>query len=250
MVFKSLAKSFGEEKKMNAQNLPLVSVLRFKGRLVYFLAAALALLNLYFYHQLENYKGIQGKYRAVEVLDGDSLVIDLDQTVRLANFNAPELGFCYGKEAKAELERLVLKRYVKIERTGRDQFGRILGMVYRGDELINEVMARKGWGKYEGGGVGDQANRERAELIMESAQEAKDKSLGVWSLHCYQKENLENPNCVIKGNIGKSREEKTYHLPGCSEYERTVVERDLGEQWFCTEEEAIKAGYRKSEHCF
>lgn len=57
-----------------------------------------------------------------------------------------------------------------------------------------------------------------------------------------------NPDCSIKGNIGKSYLEKTYHLPGCSEYERTVVELDLGEEWFCAEKEATEAGYRKSEH--
>jgi len=28
------------------------------------------------------------------------------------------------------------------------------------------------------------------------------------------------------------------------------VEADLGERWFCSEEEAIKAGFTKSEHCF
>jgi len=46
------------------------------------------------------------------------------------------------------------------------------------------------------------------------------------------------------------KEKKTYHSPGCSEYERMVVELDIGEQWFCSEEEARKAGFTKSEHCF
>ena len=46
------------------------------------------------------------------------------------------------------------------------------------------------------------------------------------------------------------KEKKIYHYPGCSEYEQTVVELDIGEQWFCSEEEARKAGFTKSEHCF
>jgi len=63
---------------------------------------------------------------------------------------------------------------------------------------------------------------------------------------------LVNPECDIEGNLGKREhgEKKTYHYSGCSEYDRVVVELDIGEQWFCSEEEAIKAGYKKSEHCF
>jgi hypothetical protein len=73
--------------------------------------------------------------------------------------------------------------------------------------------------------------------------------LGVWSPRCYQMENPEKPECAIKGNIGKSDGKKIYHFPGCNEYARTVVELDQGEQWFCSEAEALRAGYVKSEHC-
>jgi micrococcal nuclease len=235
---------------MDSKNLPRISVLLSPKWLICSLIVILTALNLHFYRQLEDYKEIQGKYKVVRVLDGDSFVIDLDQTVRLANLDAPELEFCYGKEAKENLEKLLSEKYVKIEGAGRDKFGRILGMVYLNGQFINGMIVKNGWARYASGGSENQVGQKKAELIRKSAHEAQDQGLGIWSPKCYQKENLENPACVIKGNIGKSYEEKTYHLPGCSEYERTVVERDLGEQWFCTEEEAQKAGYRKSEHCF
>lgn len=38
-------------------------------------------------------------------------------------------------------------------------------------------------------------------------------------------------------------------LPHCSEYNRTVIELHLGEEWFCSEKEASKAGYTKSKNC-
>lgn len=46
------------------------------------------------------------------------------------------------------------------------------------------------------------------------------------------------PDPKIKGNIN-SRGEKIYHLPGGRYYKQTKAE-----QWFCTEEEAVAAGFR------
>lgn len=216
------------------------------GWLAILLAVVSLAFNFFFYRQVAYFKKVEGKYKVAEVLDGDSFIIDLGQTVRLANLDAPELEFCYGKEAKENIERLILEKYVRIEKTGRGQFGRIMGMVYLNNQLVNEIVAKNGWAKYATGGP---ANEERA-LIRKAAKEAKEKSLGVWNPKCYQKENLENPDCLIKGNIGKSDGRKVYHFPGCAEYERTIVELDLGEEWFCTEEEVQKAGYQKSKHCY
>ena len=46
--------------------------------------------------------------------------------------------------------------------------------------------------------------------------------------------------CMIKGNRSR-RGEWIYHLPGMPYYEETRAE-----QWFCTEAQAIAAGYRRS----
>jgi micrococcal nuclease len=55
------------------------------------------------------------------------------------------------------------------------------------------------------------------------------------------------PGCVIKGNISSSTGEKIYHVPGQRYYEQTKIEPEKGERWFCTEEEAIANGWRKSK---
>lgn len=52
-------------------------------------------------------------------------------------------------------------------------------------------------------------------------------------------------NCKIKGNIN-SKGEKIYHMPGGRWYEKTKIDDDDGERWFCTEEEAEQAGWRKA----
>jgi len=54
------------------------------------------------------------------------------------------------------------------------------------------------------------------------------------------------PQCVIKGNISLKDGERIYHLPGQDFYEKTIVSPEKGEKWFCTEEEAVAAGWRKA----
>ena len=49
--------------------------------------------------------------------------------------------------------------------------------------------------------------------------------------------------CSIKGNIN-SGGEKIAHRPGDSAYERTKISMGKGERWFCSESEALAAGWR------
>jgi len=55
------------------------------------------------------------------------------------------------------------------------------------------------------------------------------------------------PGCVIKGNISTKTGEKIYHMPYQRYYAQTVINPEYGERWFCTEEEAIANGWRKSK---
>jgi len=50
-------------------------------------------------------------------------------------------------------------------------------------------------------------------------------------------------DCMIKGNISRDGE-RIYHLPGTPTYEDTIIRIEDGERWFCTEQEAIDAGWR------
>ncbi len=57
----------------------------------------------------------------------------------------------------------------------------------------------------------------------------------------------EKPGCHIKGNISSKSGEKIYHMPYQRYYAQTVINPEYGERWFCTEEEAIANGWRKSK---
>jgi len=51
--------------------------------------------------------------------------------------------------------------------------------------------------------------------------------------------------CNIKGNVS-TRGERIYHVPGQKYYNDTRISASHGERWFCSEEEARAAGWRKS----
>src|SRR5690606_38583255 len=49
--------------------------------------------------------------------------------------------------------------------------------------------------------------------------------------------------CDIKGNISRNGN-RIYHVPGSPSYQATVVDPGRGERWFCSEREALDAGWR------
>ncbi|WP_245437710.1 MULTISPECIES: hypothetical protein [unclassified Mesorhizobium] len=53
-------------------------------------------------------------------------------------------------------------------------------------------------------------------------------------------------SCNIKGNISYNTGEKIYHVPGQEYYSETRISMLKGERWFCSEAEAIAAGWRKA----
>ena len=53
------------------------------------------------------------------------------------------------------------------------------------------------------------------------------------------------PGCDIKGNIS-GKGDKIYHVPGGRYYDKVKIEQFKGEDYFCSEKDAEKAGFRKS----
>ena len=55
----------------------------------------------------------------------------------------------------------------------------------------------------------------------------------------------ERGECNIKGNVN-TQGERIYHVPGQRYYNETRISASHGERWFCSEEEARAAGWRRS----
>jgi ATP sulfurylase len=52
--------------------------------------------------------------------------------------------------------------------------------------------------------------------------------------------------CDVKGNISVDTRERIYHVQGQKYYPQAKVNLLRGERWFCSEDAARKAGWRKS----
>lgn len=177
--------------------------------------------------------------RVVRIIDGDTFDLERDIRVRLAGAQAPEYPEgCLAAQAKQRLEELILGKQVEIEVIEEDNFGRQVGFVKESDLLIDQVLVEEGLAQVKG-----EQSRYGPDLL--TAQEtAKKAARGIWSSLC-----TTSQGCLIKGNVRRDRGTKVYHLPGCYNYEKIVVNEREGDLWFCSEQEAQKAGFRKSEDC-
>lgn len=101
-----------------------------------------------------------GFYRVREVLDGDTIIVDMngrDETVRLIGVDTPETHRpntpvqCYGPEASNFTKQLIRQYYVRLQadplETNRDRYDRLLRYVYLPDNtLIEEKLISEGYG--------------------------------------------------------------------------------------------------------
>ena len=178
----------------------------------------------------------------IGVVDGDTLVLEGKIRVRLRHVDAPELKYCGGSEAKKALEKLVVGKNVRLEEQIPDQYGRSMALIYNGNTLINKELLKSGWVRYH-----YDVTTVADELKVE-ADKVKNQQLGIFG-KCQSKENKSNPRCNIKGNIDKGNNAKRFYVPGCAQYSFTIVEKDIGENWFCSEKEAREAGYNLAKTC-
>lgn len=196
------------------------------------------ILNGYFIY------GRNREMTVTEVHDGDTFTLGNGERVRLLGINAPELGNCGATESASLLKSLVLNKIIKITEEKRDNYGRRMGLVWTSGKLSNEEMIHDGWAKpnYD-------ANSQN-EKLKAAYEFAKENKLGVNSDLC-KKVNPTPPNktCVIKGNIDKATGDHFYHLPSCRHYNQIVLDLDIGEKFFCNEEEAVEAGFKMASEC-
>ena len=119
------------------------------------------------------------------VADGDSLVMGGGARVRLLQIDAPELGQgeCYGREATAELRRLVERGdAVELENDGGlddvDRHGRLLRYVLRDGVNVNVELVRRGAAAPFF--LGGERGRYAAELL-DAVEEARRADAGMWA---------------------------------------------------------------------
>ena len=181
-------------------------------------------------------------YQVLRVVDGDTFETTNRQLIRLTGIDAPEIDNCGGKEAKEELEKLVMGKNIYLKVIFRDKSNRLISHVYNEKGLVAQQLVEKGSVFYTGDGIDSDELKNLANI-------KKENKVGIFG-DCVETENKKNPTCNIKGNYRKETGEKLYRFPGCGQYHSTLVQTYLGDRWFCSEEEAVEAGYHKGSDCF
>jgi len=202
-------------------------------------------------------------YLVSKVIDGDTIKIKDGKKVRLIGIDAPEKGECYYSKSADFLRELLLGKYARLEKdiSEADNYDRWLRYVIipadknKGDNiLVNDYLVKEGQAK----SVSSSPDLRYRDLMATSQQKAIRENKGIWKACQYEPEylkyreqNTEPPseNCLIKGNISERGYGKTYLLPGCDNYKTVKIDLRKGEQYFCSEEEAQKAGFRKATNC-
>lgn len=208
-------------------------------KIVFPLLLLLSLLfNFYFYSFFEKQKIV------TEVVDGDTFQLSSGKRVRLMGVDSPEIERCGGLEAKKVLTGLVLNKKVQLKEEVTEAFGRSLALVYADGKLINQIILESGWGRT------DYRKNSQREVLTAAFHQAQKAKLGIFSELCRETETKPpSADCLIKGNLDKDTYEKWYHLPSCSHYKQVIMEKDLGDRYFCTEKEAKGAGFKKAAGC-
>lgn len=179
-----------------------------------------------------------------EVHDGDTFTLGSGDRVRLLGIDAPESGNCGATQSASLLKSLVLNKVVKITDEKRDNYGRRMGLVWKGNTLVNEKILSEGWARpnYD--------PNSKSEDLKSAYKKAKDSARGIYSTVC-KKVNPIPPskNCTIKGNIDTATGDHFYHFPTCRHYNQIVLDLDIGEGFFCSEKEAQSAGFHLAPDC-
>lgn len=211
------------------------------------------------------------KALVADVIDGDTVRLSDGRVVRYIGIDTPETKHptkgkeCFGEQASLRNTELVEGQVVSLETdvSETDRYQRLLRYVWLDGQLINHQLVSEGLAvarsyppdiRYQElfseaeriaweGGVGlwsECPADEKATQIQKTIDEIDQQVLGSF-------EDLDLEKCTIKGNISSNG--NLYHLPGCDSYTKTVISPEKGERWFCTEQEALDAGWQKAGNC-
>lgn len=182
------------------------------------------------------------------VVDGDTFDLDGLQ-IRINGIDAPEFGqrcgdWDCGQEALDRLDALISEGDVSCVPLDQDRYGRMIARCSTGDQDIGAVLVEEGlaWAftRYSADYVETEAIARQAHVgVWQGDYEAPwDYRARKWA----EAAQAAPEGCPIKGNISSGG--KIYHPPWSPWYGKTRINTSKGERWFCSEDEAIAAGWR------
>jgi endonuclease YncB( thermonuclease family) len=213
------------------------------------------------------------------ISDGDTITVE-GARIRLNGIDAPETdqvcidkageNYACGIAARDALNGLIQGRAVTCSGNEIDLYGRRIMTCSVDQTDINAAMVTSGWAL---------AFRRYSDIYVNQEQTARARQAGLWSgafiapwdwRHRGPKTDIlgalsvpidaqqrllpghlvsasPTTGCQIKGNISRNGA-RIYHMPGQHDYDRTRITESKGERWFCSEDEAQAAGWRRARN--
>ena len=187
------------------------------------------------------------------LIDGDTIEVG-GQMVRLHGIDAPETGqtctekggaeWRCGEAAGRALARLIAGQDVTCSGDERDAYGRLIAVCRTPQAELNRRMVLDGmalpFARYSDDYLaeGIEARKAGRGIHAGAFRLPEEFRAAAW-----QSGAPDCPaDCPIKGNV--SDRGRIYHAPWSRHYHRTHIDAARGERCFCTEAEALDAGWR------
>lgn len=204
--------------------------------------------GLYLYYSYDNDKIETDEYRVIEVIDGDTIVIDdgRETSVRYIGIDSPEIqhegsaGDPLADKASLFNEQLLEDNVVRLEydKEKYDNFGRLLAYVYSDEKFVNIELVENGLAKKFIFEPNDRYEQE----IVNAQDEAKSDRVGMWGdlssmkpppgnseflIKIPDARNYSGKRVVVEGDVTDVREtEKVIVLELDREFRVTIFEQD------------------------
>ncbi len=90
---------------------------------------------------------LEGPFKVMRIIDGDTILINTNEKIRLSGIDTPEKEECHFQESKSRLEELILNKNIFLERdyTNKGRYGRLLRYVHLKNTEINSLMVLEGY---------------------------------------------------------------------------------------------------------
>ena len=127
------------------------------------------------------------------VIDGDTLVLNNGDTIRLLGIDAPEKGDRYYDKTAYELQRRLVGRQLIFEGTEEDKYGRKLREVFAEGRHVNLELVQEGWAR-----TFMHENSKYKALLDKAQEEARTERKGMWDINDVSYQRLSH-RCVELG---------------------------------------------------
>jgi endonuclease YncB( thermonuclease family) len=154
-----------------------------------------------------------------------------------------------GQDAREAMQRLVQGQQVTCKVVAKDKAGGGSGRCRVKDADIGEMLVKAGYAFADVGSVGAYRGAEDAAKAAKAGlwSSPEPERPAVWRDRLWAVAKRGAPDgCPIKGRV--QGDERVYLLPWDSSYTRVRVRKGRGERWFCTQDEAEAAGWRKAQN--